>query len=203
MKPIAIIPARGGSQRIPRKNIKDFHGQPIIAYSIQAAKESGLFSEVVVSTDDAEIGAIALQYGASVHKRDTYYAQDEVGTQEVVRQYLEDIDQALPEYVCCIYATAPLMRIEDLYKGYQEVVLGYNFKYAMSVRADVLADAGQFYWGTVGAFWGDEPLIGPGTAMIPVPDSHVCDINTIVDWADAVRKYEIINRGGTDDNCMR
>ena len=196
MKPIAIIPARGGSQRIPRKNIKDFHGQPIIAYSIQAAKESGLFSAVVVSTDDAEIGSIARSYGATLHKRDAYYAQDEVGTQEVVQQYLREREAkglTMPVYACCIYATAPLMRIEDLKRGYELVTEGGTL-YAMSVHADVLADAGQFYWGWVGSFMMGGALIAPNTVMVPVLGSYVCDINTPEDWKDAERKYEI-NRG--------
>src|SRR4051812_28402660 len=93
-KCVAIIPARGGSKRIPRKNIKEFLGKPVIAYSIQAARDCGLFSEVMVSTDDDEIAAIALQYGASVpFRRSAANAGDFAGTAEVLLEVLEQYAQ--------------------------------------------------------------------------------------------------------------
>ncbi len=83
MTAIAIIPARGGSKRVPRKNIKAFHGRPMIAYSIQAALESGLFTRVVVSTDDAEIAEVARSWGAEVpFLRPAELADDHAGTVE-------------------------------------------------------------------------------------------------------------------------
>ena len=116
---VAIIPARGGSQRIKRKNIRGFHGKPIIAYSIETALESGLFSVVAVSTEDEEIGNVAIRYGVAVIMRPPELAEvnaPDVGTQEVTRHALDkmllyglDID-----YACCIYATAPMLRISDL-----------------------------------------------------------------------------------------
>src|SRR5688572_27060303 len=108
---VAIIPARGGSTRILRKNIRMFHGKPIIAYSIAAAKESKLFGRIVVSTEDGEIGRMAEGYGATWYPRGLELTVDEVGTQEVARDVLAWLVEQndIPEYACCIYATAPLM----------------------------------------------------------------------------------------------
>jgi len=120
MARLAIIPARGGSKRIPRKNIKNFHGKPIIAYSIEAALKSGLFDEVMVSTDDEEIKIISLEYGAKVpFLRSENTSNDTATTLEVIREVLESYkkeDRTFDE-VCCIYPTAPLMKSSHLTAG--------------------------------------------------------------------------------------
>lgn len=112
IKNIAIIPARGGSKRIPRKNSKDFLGKPIIAYSIEAALQSKLFDEVMVSTDDKEISEIALQYGAAVPFYRSKEAADDYATLtevllEVVKKY-ESINKKF-DNICCILPTAPFV----------------------------------------------------------------------------------------------
>lgn len=114
---IAIITARGGSKRIPRKNIREFCGKPIIAYSIEAAIESGLFSEVMVSTDSEEIAEIAKQYGAKVpFMRSAKTADDFATTADVILEVLEKYREMGREfaYVCCIYPTAPFVTSEKL-----------------------------------------------------------------------------------------
>lgn len=118
---MAIIPARGGSKRIPRKNIKDFYGKPLIAYSIEVALASKLFDKVVVTTDDAEIAKIAREYGAAVpFLRPKELSDDFTGTQEVINHTLEYLkEQGEPyEYICTIYATAPLLQPKYLIEGY-------------------------------------------------------------------------------------
>lgn len=121
MKRIAIIPARGGSKRIPRKNIRDFLGKPIIAYSIEAALKSSLFEEVMVSTDDEEIAAIARQYGARVpFMRSQKNADDFATTAEVLLEVLhtyESDDQTF-DFACCVYPTAPLLQPGSLTQAY-------------------------------------------------------------------------------------
>ncbi len=120
-KCIAIIPARGGSKRIPRKNIKDFYGKPLIAYSIQAALESKLFDKVIVSTDDEEIANIAKKYGAEVpFIRPKELSDDFTGTGDVVNHALEWLKEKGEtfEYACTIYATAPLLQPKYLIEGY-------------------------------------------------------------------------------------
>ncbi|MGC8697049.1 MAG: pseudaminic acid cytidylyltransferase [Halothiobacillus sp.] len=110
---LAVIPARGGSKRIPRKNIKLFHGKPMIAWSIAVALESGCFDEVIVSTDDLEIAAIALAYGARVpFMRPADLACDHTPTIPVVAHAINWFEQqgTVPLDVCCIYATAPLLQ---------------------------------------------------------------------------------------------
>jgi pseudaminic acid cytidylyltransferase len=117
MKRLAIIPARGGSKRIPRKNIKSFCGKPIIAYSIEAAINSGLFDDVMVSTDDEEIAEIGQQYGAKVpFKRSAENANDFATTVDVVVEVLNKYKAIgfTYTYACCIYPTAPLVSIKNL-----------------------------------------------------------------------------------------
>ena len=125
MRNICIIPARGGSKRIPRKNVKDFLGKPIIAYSIEAALKSGLFDEVMVSTDDHEIATIAKQYGASVpFMRSAETANDHAIIAEVLEDVLKGYDRLGKQFdnMCCVLATAPLLRSEDLHEAYRKLV---------------------------------------------------------------------------------
>lgn len=120
MKNLAIIPARGGSKRIPRKNIKEFLGRPIIAYSIETALKSELFDEVMVSTDDEEIAEVAREYGAEVpFMRSDENADDYATTVEVLLEVLEEYEKRDYDFdqVCCLYPTAPFVTEEDLKKG--------------------------------------------------------------------------------------
>lgn len=112
MKNLCIIPARGGSKRIPRKNIKDFLGRPIIAYSIDAALQSGLFNEVMVSTDDEEIAEVARRYGANVpFMRSAETSNDFATTADVIIEVIDKYKEMNEEFdtVTCIYSTAPFV----------------------------------------------------------------------------------------------
>jgi len=120
MKSIAIITARGGSKRIPKKNIKEFCGRPIIAYGIEAAIESGLFEEVMVSTDSQEIAEVALNYGAKVpFFRSKATSNDYATTEDVLLEVLTEYAKRNKyfETVCCIYPTAPFITGEKLKKA--------------------------------------------------------------------------------------
>jgi N-acylneuraminate cytidylyltransferase len=117
MKSIAIIPARGGSKRIPRKNIKDFLGKPIIAYSIKAALESKIFDEVMVSTDDEEIAEISKKYGASVpFFRSREMSNDMAMTAPVLIEVLNEYEKLGKDFThaCCLYPCAPFITAERL-----------------------------------------------------------------------------------------
>ena len=121
-KCLAIITARGGSKRIPKKNIKEFCGKPIIAYSIQAALESRIFDEVMVSTDSEEIAEIGKQYGAKVpFLRSEKTASDYATTADVLMEVLEEYEKRGKQfqYMSCIYPTAPFITSEKLKKAYQ------------------------------------------------------------------------------------
>lgn len=121
MRNIAIIPARGGSKRIPRKNIKDFLGRPIIAYSIEAALQSGMFDEVMVSTDDYEIAEIAVQYGASVpFMRSDKTSNDYATTADVILEVLNQYKEigVVFDTVTCIYSTAPFVTSQRIQEAF-------------------------------------------------------------------------------------
>ncbi|MGB3908709.1 MAG: pseudaminic acid cytidylyltransferase [Methanomethylovorans sp.] len=116
-KSIVIVPARGGSKRIPHKNIKFFCGQPIIKYSIDAALESGCFDEIMVSTDDEEIAKIAKKYGAKVpFLRSEFNSNDFATVADVLKEVIEKYEQngIYYNYLCCIFPTAPFISPERL-----------------------------------------------------------------------------------------
>ncbi|MCX5871344.1 MAG: pseudaminic acid cytidylyltransferase [Deltaproteobacteria bacterium] len=132
---IAIIPARGGSKRIPRKNIKPFCGKPMIAWSIEAAKSSGLFEHIIVSTDDVEIAEVAIQWGAEVpFMRPEELSNDHTGTTPVIAHATQwALDQGFDvSAVCCIYATAPFVQVADLKRGL-EVLNSDGWDYVFTV----------------------------------------------------------------------
>lgn len=181
---IAIIPARGGSRRIPRKNVRPFHGKPVLAYSIEVAKRCGLFDKVVVSTEDEQVQAVARYYGAKIHNRARRLADDITGTQGVMQNALQwwvsgAKKEHQPSYACCIYATAPLLTVEDLQSGYSVLIEGgYDYTYI----------EGWYYWGRADSFLDGVPLEGPRTMRTEVPERWV-DINTEQDWLRAERMY--------------
>jgi pseudaminic acid cytidylyltransferase len=150
---VAVIPARGGSKRIPRKNIREFAGKPMIAHSIDCALQSGLFDRIIVSTDDAEISSLVQKIGAEApFVRPTALADDHAGTTAVIAHAIEWLqgNGVTVSAVCCIYATAPFMRAEDLAEGWRLLRTGswqYVFaatRFAASVHRSFLqaADGG-------------------------------------------------------------
>lgn len=125
MKNLCIIPARGGSKRIPRKNVKPFLGKPMLAYSIVAALATELFDEVMVSTDDEEIAEIACKYGAKVpFMRSAETASDFATTSDVLREVLgKYAEQGLDfDNFCCVYATAPMIQSKDIIFAYNRLI---------------------------------------------------------------------------------
>lgn len=124
MPNIAIIPARGGSKRIPHKNIKDFNGIPIIAYSIRTAIESNLFDEVMVSTDDKQIADIATKYGANVpFFRSEKNSSDFATTLEVLEEVLNNYTRINRHFdsICCLYPCAPLCKSSNIIEAYKKL----------------------------------------------------------------------------------
>lgn len=225
MHNICIIPARGGSKRIPRKNVRDFLGKPIIAYSIEAALKSGLFEEVMVSTEDAEIAAIAKQCGASVpFMRSADTANDFAGTDDVVKEVLREYKKQGREFevVCCIYATAPFVTVENLKKAYEQIgdtydaafsIVRYSYpvQRALCVRngftgmrepqyydarsqdlEPVFHDAGQFYFMKVNDI--DNLLFWTDhTYGLELSELMVQDLDNETDWQLAEMKYKLLN----------
>ena len=134
---VCVIPARGGSKRIPKKNIKDFFGKPLIAYSIKVAQESNLFDKIIVSTDCKQISNIALKYGAEVQMRPDELSDDFTGTGDVVEYVIKTLekDGMKIDYVCTLYATAPLLQKEYLIKGFEVLKNNPKVKQAFSVTS--------------------------------------------------------------------
>jgi N-acylneuraminate cytidylyltransferase len=134
---LCVIPARGGSKRIPRKNIKSFCGKPMIAWSIEAALQGGCFDQIVVSTDDAEIAEVARKYGAQVpFMRPAELSDDLTGTTAVIAHAINwfAAQGQMPDPVCCLYATAPFVSADDLRKGLS-VLTETGCDYAFSITS--------------------------------------------------------------------
>ena len=133
---LAVIPARGGSKRIPRKNIKPFSGKPMIEWSIKAARDAGIFDRIVVSTDDAEIASIARDCGADVpFERPAELSDDHTGTTPVVAHAIEwyQAHGHDPSQVCCIYATAPFIESDDIRRGAETLIQsGADFAFSVT-----------------------------------------------------------------------
>ena len=133
---ICIIPARGGSKRIPHKNIKKFNGKPIIAYSIEAAIKSKCFDEVVVSTDDDQIAEVAKNYGASVpFVRPKKLSNDFTETLPVIKHAIKFLNKDKPiKYVCCLYATAPFIQSKVIKNAFEQLI-NTGAEYCFSVSS--------------------------------------------------------------------
>ncbi len=132
MSCVAIIPARGGSKRIPRKNLAPFDGVPMIVRSIRTVLDSGLFDQVVVSTDDAEISEVARAHGAQVpFMRPAALADDFTGTAAVIVHALQQLPAF--DFACCVYATAPLLQVRYLREGFELLERHSDKSFAFSV----------------------------------------------------------------------
>ena len=224
MKRLAIITARGESKRIPRKNIKDFCGKPIIAYSIEAALESKIFDEVMVSTEDEEIAKIAQAYGASIpFYRSKNTAGDYAMTIDVMTEVVEEYKKRgiNPEYVCCLYPTAPFVTADKLIKakgaleetGADAVIPVVKFSFPPQrcfIKKDSYVeykwpenelkrsqDLEPFYHDAGQYyFWRIEKFseeMTDNTVPFVLNDLEVQDIDNIEDWELAELKYRILH----------
>jgi len=134
---VAVIPARGGSKRIPRKNIREFFGKPMIAWSIEAAQKASLFDQIVVSTDDDEIAEIAESFGAAApFRRPSELADDHTPTRPVVNHAIREVERHFgrPDYVCTIYPAAPFINVDDIKYGIQQL-LACDVDFAFTVTS--------------------------------------------------------------------
>lgn len=221
MSNLCIIPARGGSKRIPRKNIRDFLGKPIIAYSIETALESGLFSEVMVSTDDEEIAEIAKRYGAKVpFSRSKESANDFAPLKDVVNEVLEYYKQKNQNFeeVCCLLPTAPfvtakmlieaqtLMRKENYDLVKPIVRFGYPIQRALRLvdgRVEMFnpehaltrsQDLEEAYHDAGMFYWCSFKLGFDGIRKggIIISEKESQDIDTIEDWEIAELKFHYL-----------
>lgn len=223
MKNLCIIPARGGSKRIPRKNIKPFMGKPIIAYSIEAALKSGLFDEVMVSTDDLEFAEVARQFGAAVpFLRSEKTANDYAGLTDVIDEVVATYKDrgVLFDNYCCLLSTAPFVNSDLLKESYElfiekkfdtlRPIVRFDYPIQRAYRMDednVVSFMQPEYLNTrsqdLEKAYHDAGLFYWGTCAVGfkgnkwggyVIDESVCqDIDTEDDWRMAEMKYKILN----------
>jgi N-acylneuraminate cytidylyltransferase len=216
---VAILPARGGSKRIPRKNIRDFLGRPAIAWPIAAALQ--VFDRVVVSTDDDEIAAVARAAGADVpFARDADLADDHTGTTEVIADAVKRLGLEPDSPVACIYPTAMLIQPDDLRDGlkklqaatwvlslgeyrtpiqraYQKTDTGFAAldPVSMPKRSQDLDpayfDAGQFYLACAATWTTPGARVWDGAAGVILPETRAVDVDTPEDWARAERMAQL------------
>ena len=223
---VALIPARGGSKRISNKNIKEFYGKPIIAYSIETAFESNIFDEVYVSTDSPKIASIAKEYGAKIIDRPAKLADDYATTQDVIKHALDYLKDRDYEFLATIYATAPFLKSKYLKEAFNQLknsnainafgVTSMPFPIQRSFkikdnrcemffpeyynsRSQDLEEAYQ----DAGAFYftkikekSNDIFFGRDTIPIKLPRYLVHDIDTIEDWKMAEIMFEVINKEG-------
>jgi pseudaminic acid cytidylyltransferase len=186
---VALILARGGSRRVPRKNIRYFRGMPMLTYPIRhRAKASKLFDLIVVSTDDDEIADCAFRFGAVVVPR--AYDDGTTGTQEVAARVLDQLDLH-GGMTCVIYPCTPLLTPELLELGKQYLLRPEAKCFARAVGPDG-ADAGAFYWGWTRAFRDRKPLDAFNTIDVPLPAERVCDVDTPEDWARCEAMFDAL-----------
>lgn len=223
MSNLAIIPARGGSKRIPGKNIKDFLGKPIIAYSIQAALDSKLFDEVMVSTDDDEIAEVALKYGAKIpFMRSSNNSGDHSTIVDVLEEVVGNYDNI--ENICCILPTAPLVSSRAIRDAYELLLTGYTAVYPvvkfaypimralildennkvkfkwpefLNTRSqdiqDAYHDSGSFYWVNKEALLIEKSVLTQSCSAIVIDEMNAQDIDTESDWIMAEMKYKFLH----------
>lgn len=189
---IAIVPARGGSQRIPRKNIRDFQGKPMLQRPVEAALESCLFDQVVISTDDDEIADLAHSLGCALHRRKT--DDGTRGTQELAAVVLDkfqklygDVDQA-----CVIYPCSPMLRAQDLIVSHRMLTPRVQWVISWLDAEGIDADAGCLYWGRSWSFLEHNPLT-ERPAYFPADPARFIDINTFDDLAQAEVMFNALN----------
>ena len=227
---IAIIPARGGSKRIPNKNIKNFLGSPIIGRVIGTLSESQIFDRIIVSTDSEEIAVVAKKYGAEVpFMRPSELADDFAGTSEVITHAIDSLqlETTLDTQVCCVYPTSVLMNSNDL-KDSLELLQTQEWEYVFAASQpnssplrsftkselgglemlfpkywssrsqdlpDCFVDAGFFYWATAKTWIQAEPIFGPNSTFVDIPEIRAIDVNTEDEWLRAESIFEIISSG--------
>jgi len=219
-KVIAVIPARGGSKRLPRKNILPLGGVPMLARVIRTAREAGIFDEVIVSSEDEEILELARREGALAHVRPEELAKDQ---STVVETCLDVLVSHNSDVFCCIYATSALLAKETLLASGQKflndekasVMMGvseYNFHPVQALRTDsdgfakllfpeyqslqsqfypnLRVSNGTFYWARVGSFFREKTFYSNSLRLFDVPKNEAFDIDTADDYQALIDAFE-------------
>lgn len=221
---IAIIPARGGSKRIKNKNIKHFFGKPIIAYTIQSAKSSKCFDDVIVSTDSQAILKEGLKYGASIGElRSQKNSDDDASLHQALKEVIYENKINNEEIICVILPTSPLLEVSTIIESigfmqsrkidsvltvskiYEENKKPFfvdndrmlkEYKHSNDVNNNIVYDAGQIYCFKAKDIMTRKTLIGPKCKAIELDEKYCQDINTYEDWNLAMKKYKDMVKEG-------
>lgn len=216
---LAIIPARGGSKRIPKKNIKNFLGKPIIAYSIEVARKSGLFERVIVSTDDHEIAEVAMTYGAEVpFLRSQKNSDDYAPLSDVIDEVVDQLPDSF-DYVCCILPTAPLLQAKHLiesfkllkFEGFDSIrpVVQFSYPIQKAFKLDINGSLSKYFsydfssrsqdfeaaFHDAGLFYwmsSEARLHGQKKGGYTISTMESQDIDNLDDWELAILKYKAL-----------
>ena len=221
---ICVIPARGGSKRIPLKNIRNFCGKPVITYSIESAIKSKCFKKVIVSTDNKKIREIAISSGADVpFTRPKELSDDFSTTMAVIKHAIEWFQSKGEkiENVCCLYPTAPFVLPKDIKSGlkmlndnigyyalpvvkYPQNVLEMNHPENINLRSqdldEIWHDAGQYCWGRVNAWLEEKPILTSNPIPITLSRYKAQDIDTEEDWFQAELIFKSLKISGFSEN---
>ncbi len=221
---LCVIPARGGSKRIPRKNVKDFLGKPIIAYSIEAALSSKLFSEVIVSTDDAEIAEIAKKYGAKIPFIRSDKTSNDYATLSDVIEEVKEFYQSKNERfdnICCALATAPFINSGLILEVFREMqvknfdsarpIIRFSYPPQRGVKEENgkisfiypeyaktrSQDLEPVYYDAGMFYWMkfDTGFMSDNKGGVVINEIMGHDIDTVEDWEVAEIKYKVLNNG--------
>lgn len=207
-KGLAIIPARGGSKRLPRKNIMPLCGKPLIAWTIEAARTSNIFQDIVVSTDDYEIAKVSEQFGAQIpFMRSEEYAQDDTTSQSVVKNILENLTQVY-DYVVLLQPTSPLRRGQDIIDAYNYMedrgaetcvsVVRLENDAPLEVNQSGMKLNGAIYIFPYVHFQTQNSFVLPTTCLYEMPLERSIDIDTQEDmrYAEYLMKHELQKNNG-------
>ena len=198
----AIIPARGGSQRIKKKNIKKFYLKPILYWTIKALKQSKLFSKIVLTTDDNQIKKTAEQLGFDyIISRPSNLADNYTPTKPVIEHAIRTLKKKFKiKYACCVYPcnpyTHPIQRAFKLAK--KNKLIFFTKKHELTRTQDLVKsyhDVGQFYWGS-GSNWLSKKKMHSNGIGLPIPKWRVVDIDNLQDWKRAELLFKILKING-------
>lgn len=185
-----MIPARGGSVRVPKKNILPFRGVPMLERAVGTARSSGLFDVIAVSTDDQEIAALAEKLGCLVHWREP--DNGDKGTQDVAADAVLALALDDADAVCVLYPCCPLLQRSDLMDSFWNWRSNRGIAFMVSVQSEPLADAGCFYWCKTNALIRRLPLYSVQTMTYALPPNRCIDINTPEDLARAEEMFDAL-----------
>jgi CMP-N-acetylneuraminic acid synthetase len=199
---ICAIPARGGSKRLPGKNIRPFFGRPVIAYAIETARDTELFDSVIVSTDSPDVAQVAMKYGAAIHERSKEAASDTATDYDAIADILHDYPQA--EWLCYVYPVTPLTDADTIVQAHAHMTADKHVSVCITngrgtaytrtgEHTEAYFDAGAFYWIDCEWFRNTTPkeFYSCPRYAVMLEEGQAQDVDTLADWLSMEEKFII------------